>query len=90
MKTIQITITGRVQGVCFRASTQKQAIKLGVTGFVKNNADGSVKVVANGNEPEILEKLVTWCRKGPIMAKVSDLTVEELITTEKFIQFEIS
>jgi acylphosphatase len=88
MKTIQIIIAGRVQGVCFRASTQKQAIKLGVTGFVKNNADGSVKVVASA-ETEILEKLIAWCRIGPIMAKVTDLTVEELTTTEKLLQFDI-
>ncbi len=87
MKTIQIIITGRVQGVCFRASTQKQAIKLGVSGFVKNNNDGSVKVVASA-EPEILEKLVVWCRKGSIMAKVTGLMVEDL-TTEKFMQFDI-
>ncbi len=87
MKTIQINITGRVQGVCFRASTQKQAINLGITGFVKNNDDGSVKVVASA-EPKILEQLVVWCRKGPIMAKVTGLMVEDL-TTEKFIQFEI-
>jgi acylphosphatase len=88
MKTIQMKIIGRVQGVCFRASTQKQAIKLGVTGFVKNNADGSVKVVASA-ETEILEKLIAWCRIGPIMAKVTDLTVEELTTTEKLLQFDI-
>ena len=87
MKTIQIIIIGRVQGVCFRASTQKQAIKLGVSGFVKNNDDGSVKVVASA-EPKILEKLVVWCRKGPIMAKVTGLMVEDL-TTEKFMQFDI-
>ena len=87
MKTIQIIITGRVQGVCFRASTQKQANKLGVSGFVKNNDDGSVKVVASA-EPEILEKLVVWCRKGSIMAKVTGLMVEDL-TTEKFMQFDI-
>ena len=87
MKTIQIIITGRVQGVCFRASTQKQAIKLGVSGFVKNNDDGSVKVIASA-EPEILEKLVVWCHKGSIMAKVTGLMVEDL-TTEKFMQFDI-
>jgi acylphosphatase len=87
MKTIQIIIAGRVQGVCFRASTQKQAIKLGVSGFVKNNDDGSVKIVASA-EPEVLKKLIAWCRKGPIMAKVAGLTIEDL-TTEKFIQFEI-
>ena len=88
MKTIQIKITGRVQGVCFRASTQKQAIKSGVTGFVKNNDDGSVKVVASA-EPEVLEKFVTWCRKGPIMARVNGIMVENLTTTEKFVRFDI-
>ncbi len=88
MKTIKIQINGRVQGVYFRAATQKQAVKLGVTGFVKNNANGSVGIVASA-EPEILDELVSWCHKGPIMAKVTNLEIEELTTTEKFMQFEI-
>lgn len=89
MKTIQIKVSGRVQGVCFRAATQKQAEQLGIMGIVKNNTDGSVNIVARHAKKEILDIFINWCHKGPIMAKVTDVAVKEFTTTEKFTQFEI-
>ncbi len=88
MKTIQINVTGRVQGVCFRAATLKQAEKLAVMGFVKNNTDGSVEIVAQA-EQVILDKLVAWCYKGSIMAKVTDVTVIDIIISDQLASFEI-
>ncbi len=57
-------VTGRVQGVFFRASTQREAQKLGVTGHAHNLADGSVEVLACG-EPAAVEQLKEWLWQGP-------------------------
>jgi len=88
MITIHINVCGRVQGVYFRAFTQKQAIKFGITGFVANKTDGSVEIVACADQ-DALNNLTTWCHKGPLMAKVSHVVVNEYTTSEKFTQFEI-
>ena len=88
MKTIQIIVSGRVQGVYFRAYTRKQAIKQGITGFVRNNADGYVEIIASAKQDQ-LDCLVDWCHKGPIMAKVTDVSVNKYQTTKSFSNFEI-
>lgn len=75
-KTIRIDITGKVQGVYYRQSTLQKAITLGLQGEVWNNKDGSVSVVATGNEPA-LDELVIWCRQGPSRAVVHSVTVTE-------------
>jgi len=62
-------IEGRVQGVFFRESTRRQAEPLGITGFAKNMADGSVQVLACGG-PEALKRLTEWLKTGPPMAEV--------------------
>ena len=66
---------GRVQGVWFRASTQEQALQMGVCGWARNCLDGSVEIYAEG-EKEILERFISWCRKGPPAAQVSGLDIE--------------
>ncbi len=88
MKTVQLNITGRVQGVYFRAYTQKQAVKLGITGYVRNQPDGSVEVIASAEEKK-LEHFISWCHRGPIMAKVRQVEIKEPSSAEKFSQFEI-
>ncbi|MCQ8181495.1 acylphosphatase [Methylomonas sp. SURF-1] len=85
---LHIIVKGRVQGVYFRAYTQKQAVKLNLSGFVRNLADGTVEIVASGH-PEDLQKLVAWCRKGPVLAKVSEVSVTAHDTDEHFAGFEI-
>jgi acylphosphatase len=57
-------------------------------GFVKNNVDGSVEIVAQA-EQEILNKLVAWCYKGSIMAKVTDVTVIDLSTADQLTPFKV-
>jgi len=84
VKTIQIIVSGRVQGVYFRAYIQKQAI----TGFAKNNKDGSVEIIARGGQ-ENLKKFITYCHKGPIMAKVNQVIVTEYDTNDTFAHFDI-
>lgn len=75
-RCLKVSIRGQVQGVSFRASTQIEAEKLGVTGYAKNNPDGSVEVLACGDD-DSLEQLVRWLHKGPRLAKVSEVSVEE-------------
>ena len=67
---IHLIIEGRVQGVWFRDSTRREAITLGISGWVKNRRDGGVEVVGEGPEDRI-RKLVAWCQHGPTAAQVS-------------------
>jgi len=66
---IDITVSGRVQGVAFRWYTQKMALSLGLTGWVRNQADGSVRIVAEGPRPD-LETFCDWAARGPDHARV--------------------
>ena len=74
-KRLAIKVSGKVQGVWFRARTREEAEKLGLSGSVWNNPDGSVGIVAEGEE-EQLQKLLSWCRRGPSLALVTDLTCD--------------
>jgi acylphosphatase len=67
---VRLIIEGRVQGVWFRDSTRREAIGLGVSGWVKNRADGTVEVLAEGPEDKV-KGLVAWCHRGPRAARVS-------------------
>jgi acylphosphatase len=69
---VNIVITGLVQGVFFRASTLEKAQGLNLSGWVKNQPDGSVEIIAEG-ERYALEDLVEWCRQGPPGAEVKDV-----------------
>ncbi len=66
-------VTGRVQGVGFRAATAAQARQLGVCGWVRNLADGRVEVLAWGDQ---LDQFEAWLRHGPALARVDDLVSE--------------
>ena len=69
-------IEGRVQGVGFRYATGQRARSLGVAGWVRNNADGTVEAVFEG-DPERVDALVAWCRRGPAGARVDEVRVEQ-------------
>ncbi|TYZ05854.1 acylphosphatase [Hymenobacter lutimineralis] len=62
-------VHGRVQGVFFRQSTQQEARRLGLSGYARNNPDGTVTIEAEGT-PEALDALEAWCRHGPPLARV--------------------
>lgn len=85
---LHIIVKGRVQGVYFRAFTQKQAVKLGLTGFVRNLANGDVEIVASGAHAA-LQQLVSWCHNGPVLAKVSEVVATAHGNDEFFQRFEI-
>jgi acylphosphatase len=76
-KGLEIRITGQVQGVWFRGSAQKEANALGLTGWVQNEPDGSVRLQIFGQE-SLLEKFKEWCRSGPTHANVKSIEVLEL------------
>ena len=67
-------ISGRVQGVFYRASAQQQAIKLGLSGWVRNLLDGRVELLACGDRTA-LEELEKWLQIGPDYAKVSNIEI---------------
>ncbi len=69
MKHLTIQVFGRVQGVFFRADTKAEAQRLGLSCSADNNPDGSVTVEADG-EPETLQKLLDWVKKGTATARV--------------------
>jgi len=69
-----VSITGKVQGVWFRAHTQEKARELDITGFVRNMPDGSVYCEAEGSE-ERLQELIDWCRQGSPAASVDKVAV---------------
>jgi len=72
----RVRVFGRVQGVFFRAFTSDLARRFGVTGFVRNCADGSVEAVLQG-EPEAVYQVIEGVRQGPPMARVDGVEVEE-------------
>ena len=74
-KRIVLEISGRVQGVFFRDSSWKKAGELGLVGWVKNDADGFVRIVAEGGE-RALQELIAWCKDGPEHAKVERVDVK--------------
>ncbi|HUB62797.1 MAG TPA: acylphosphatase [Puia sp.] len=87
MPTIRLTISGRVQGVNYRAAARDTATRLALTGWVRNTPDGNVELTATGPEPA-LNRLITWCRHGPPLAAVTDVSVQRLPETP-FNGFEI-
>lgn len=74
---VHVYVTGKVQGVWFRANTQHKAQELQLTGWVKNLADGRVECMIFGTEEQV-EKMIQWLWQGPELAKVSDLAIKEI------------
>ena len=72
----RVVVSGEVQGVFFRDSTRREAARRGVSGWVRNRADGAVEAVFEGPESAVGE-LVEWCRSGPPRADVRDVEVVE-------------
>jgi len=75
MVRAHVYISGKVQGVGYRLSTQEEAVKLGLTGWVKNLPDGRVEAVLEG-EATAVEQMIQWCHQGPRAAIVRDVIVE--------------
>lgn len=84
----EVQVTGRVQGVFFRAWTKEHARALGVTGWVRNCADGSVKAHVEGDPPAV-EQLIARLRNGPPDAEVAGVAVQN-VKPEGFHRFDVA
>lgn len=85
---VQVIISGRVQGVWFRANTKNKAEQLGITGWVRNTDDGKVEALFEGEDDNIKE-ILEWCKHGPTMAKVTDVRVKKNFDQDEYNSFSI-
>lgn len=86
-KAVRLRITGKVQGVWFRAWTVREATALGLDGWVRNRQDGSVEALAVG-DPDAVDRFIRLCRKGPPAARVDAVEINPAqgITPKGFVQ----
>jgi len=87
-KRVNLIIRGRVTGVFFRAAAQREARRLGIMGWVKNRNEGSVEVLAEGDEDSIKE-IISWSHHGPSAARVDSVDVRWRSYTGEFSDFRI-
>ncbi len=80
MRRVRARVTGRVQGVMFRESCRREAERVGVVGWVRNEPDGSVLLEAEG-DADAVDALVAWCRTGPPGSRVADVSAHGVAAT---------
>lgn len=88
LKRIHVVVSGRVQGVAFRWATEDAARNLGVVGWVKNLPDGSLEVMAEGEEV-LLNQFIVFLKQGPRHAKVENIEIEWIDYQNEFSTFDI-
>lgn len=88
MKRVHVWISGRVQGVLFRANTRRKAMDLNLKGWIRNLEDGRVESVIEGKDEDVT-KMIEFLQKGPFGARVTKLDVKEEKYVGKFEFFEI-
>lgn len=88
MKTMQVRVEGRVQGVYFRDYTRRQALQEGVDGWVRNCPDGSVEAVISGPENAV-DAMLDWLQVGSPHARVLAVHVKEITPPQTFPNFQI-
>jgi acylphosphatase len=82
MRRVRVRLSGRVQGVFFRASCAQLAEELGLSGWVRNVRGGGLEATFEGIDPAV-ERMLSWCREGPPLARVERFeTVDEIPTGE--------
>jgi len=86
---VQVLVTGRVQGVCFRDFTQREAATLGLTGWVRNLPDGRVEAIAEGTR-DLLENFISRIRQGPALSRVDDVQLIWSSGESEFRDFRIT
>ena len=84
-----IVVSGKVQGVCFRMETKRVAESYSISGWVRNNRNGTVEAVFEGEKGNIAS-VVEWCKKGPSHSKVSRVDIAEENYTGEFCGFDIT
>ena len=88
MSQKRLLISGRVQGVFFRASTRETAKALGVKGYARNLPDGRVEVIAEAPS-EVMEKFIAWCHQGPEAAEITAVSISDIQDAGPFSDFAI-
>jgi protein-L-isoaspartate(D-aspartate) O-methyltransferase len=88
MKSVDVDVTGVVQGVYYRASARREGALRGLRGWVSNRGDGSVRLHLQGEEHAV-DAMLDWCRVGPPAARVSRLTVRDVPADETLHDFEV-
>jgi acylphosphatase len=88
MKRVRLIVSGLVQGVGFRHHTRREASELGVTGWARNHADGSVEIEAQGNEVA-LKRFIEWANRGAPASRVENVVAEDIPSKEHETGFEI-
>jgi acylphosphatase len=84
-----LLISGRVQGVCFRLETERTAVRLNVSGWVRNRPDGTVEAVLEGNVGNV-EEMLSWCQQGPPLSRVDHVDVSWEVYSGKYTGFDIT
>ena len=80
-RAVDLHVTGRVQGVSFRWYAAREATRLGLAGWVRNEPDGSVRAHVEGPH-DAVDEFVTWCGQGPPAARVEDVAVTATASTD--------
>jgi acylphosphatase len=88
VKAFQVKVSGRVQGVCFRAYTREMAKRMGVAGWVRNVSDGTVEVFMQGPDEKV-NSLLSWCYQGPAGASVASVDYVEISVDPSINKFSI-
>jgi acylphosphatase len=86
---LHVHISGLVQGVGFRHNLYRQALKLGVCGWVRNLPDGRVEAVVQGDRA-VLDQLLAWCHRGPALSRVDSVDARWESPAEAFDSFSIA
>ena len=81
MRSVRVTISGRVQGVFFRATCAELARDLGLAGSVRNLPDGRLSATFQGAD-DAVDRMLAWCREGPPMARVDALEIEDVAASD--------
>jgi len=84
-----LVISGLVQGVSYRASARFEALRLNLTGWVRNLPNGDVEAIAEG-EPQRIDQFIAWCRRGPEEARVESVKHEAAAATGEFSTFAVT
>jgi acylphosphatase len=88
MKTLNVIVKGKVQGVFFREYTRRRALALNLTGWVRNLQDGSVECTISGNDDDV-DQMTTWFYEGSPLSMVREVMVRELPPDDSYTSFEI-
>lgn len=88
MQTTHVLVVGRVQGVCFRDYTKRQAIQLNLSGWVRNKHDGSVEAIFSGADTNV-KAMLEWLKRGSPLSRVDNIHIHETISEEQYTSFEV-